>query len=128
MELKQADSLLANASRLIRATVMLEALRRDGAQLPQVAQLKAFTDETGRTLAAIVSALREDRPIDLPMLRPYERRLCAALTPMTDNDDNVALAVADACDRIADSVDTLAHLVRRAGRQRASTATVTVAG
>ncbi len=128
VELKQADSLLANASRLIRATVMLEALRRDGAQLPQVAQLKAFTDETGRTLAAIVSALREDRPIDLPMLRPYERRLCAALTPMTDNDDNVALAVADACDRIADSVDTLAHLVRRAGRQRASTATVTVAG
>lgn len=126
--LKQGDSLLANASRLIRATVLLESLLRDGAKLPQAAEFRAFADETGRILEAIASALREDHQVELPLLRPFERRLSAALTPLTDSDDAVALAVADACDRIADSVDTLAHLLRPARRPRTSTAAPAVAG
>jgi len=115
-ELKLAGSLLANASRLIRATVLLEALLRDGASLPHRDSLDAFAAEADRVLAMIVAALREDRALDAPLLRPYERRLAAALD---DSDDPVAITLADACDRIADSVDTLAHLLRPADRKRA---------
>lgn len=117
-ELKQAESLLANASRLIRATVLLEALLRDGTQLPHRDQLDAFASETGRILGMIVDALRDDRAVEVPLLRPCERRLCAELTPFTERDDTVAITLADACDRIADSVDTLSHLLRPPGRRR----------
>ena len=118
VELKQAESLLANASRLIRATVLLEAVLRDGASLPHRDSIDAFAAEADRVLAMIVVALRDDRALDAPLLRPYERRLCGALSPLTDSDDPVAITLADACDRIADSVDTLSHLLRPAGRRR----------
>jgi uncharacterized membrane protein YccC len=114
-ELKQAESLLANASRLIRATVLLEALLRDGASLPHRDSLDAFAAEADRVLGIIVAALREDLALDAPLLRPYERRLAAVLD---DSDDPVAITLADVCDRIADSVDTLAHLLRPVDRKR----------
>lgn len=114
-ELKQAESLLANASRLIRATVLLESVLRDGAPLPHRDSLDAFAAEADRVLGMIVAALREDRALDAPLLRPYERRLAAALD---DSDDPVAITLGDACDRIADSIDTLAHLLRPAARER----------
>jgi len=116
-ELKQAESLLANASRLIRATVLLESLLRDGAQLPHRDRLDAFASETDRILGMIVGALRDDRAIDVPLLRPYERRLFTELEPLTECNDTVAITLADACDRIADSVDTLSHLLRPPGRR-----------
>jgi uncharacterized membrane protein YccC len=119
-ELKQAESLLANASRLIRATVMLEAPLRDGARLPEPEQLRAFATEADRILSLLVAGLRDDKGVDAPLLRPYERRLCAALSPATDDEDTVAITVADACDRIADSIDTLSHLLRPAGRRRSA--------
>ena len=117
-ELKQAESLLANASRLIRATVMLEAPLRDGAPLPQREQLQAFAAEADRILSMLVAGLRDDTTVDAPLLRPYERRLCTALAPATEADDPVSITMADACDRIADSIDTLSHLLRPAGRKR----------
>jgi len=125
--LKQAESLLANASRLIRATVMLEVLLRDGGQLPGGQELRAFAEQADRTLAAAVDALREDRTAELPLLRPIERRVNAALAPLVDQGDPIATAVADACDRIADSVDTLTHLLRRTG-PAASGAAEAIAG
>ena len=114
--LRQAESLLANASRLIRATVMLEVLLRDGGQLPGGEELRAFAGQADRTLAGAVDALREDRTAELPLLRPIERRVNAALAPLVDQGDPLATAVDDACDRIADSVDTLTHLLRPPGR------------
>ena len=115
-ELKQAESVLANASRLIRATVLLEAVLRDGASLPHRDRLDAFAAEADRVLGMIVAALREDRALDAPLLRPHERRLATAIG---EGDDPVAITLADACDRIADSIDTLAHLLRPADRKRA---------
>jgi len=119
-ELKQAESLLANSSRLIRATVMLEAPLRDGARLPESEQLRAFASEADRILSLLVAGLRDDKDVDAPLLRPYERRLCAALSPATEAEDTVAITVADACDRIADSIDTLSHLLRPAARRRSA--------
>ena len=121
--LKQAESLLANASRLIRATVLLEAQLRDGAQLPHRDRLDAFATETDRILGLIIGALREDRALDAPLLRPCERRLSTALSPLAEGNDTIAITLADACDRIADSVDTLSHLLRPASRRQATTQT-----
>ncbi len=113
-ELRQAEAVLANASRLVRASVALEALLRDGARLPQRDELMAFAARVDETLIAIAAALREDHTLELPSVRPQERRLAEALAPAGGSgNDAVAIAMADACDRIADSVDTLAHLVRQ---------------
>jgi uncharacterized membrane protein YccC len=120
--LKQAESLLANASRLIRATVMLEVLVRDGGQLPGGEELRAFAGQADRTLAGVVQALRDDRSTELPLLRPAERRVSAALASRIDQGDAIATAVTDACDRIADSVDTLTYLLRPPGRDATAAA------
>ena len=125
--LKQAESVLANASRLIRATVMLEALVRDGARLPSDPAFAAFAAETARVLRAIADALREGTSPELPLLRPYERRLAAALAGSTHGDDSASITIGDACDRIADSVDTLAHLLALP-MPAATTAAITSAG
>ena len=122
-ELKQAEALLANASRLVRAGVSVEALLRDGATLPQHDELMAFAARADQALAAIGAALREARPVSMPSLRPDERRLSQALAPGAERDDAVALAVADACDRIADSIDTLAYLLRPPATATAARAT-----
>jgi uncharacterized membrane protein YccC len=122
-ELKQAEALLANASRLVRAGVSVEALLRDGATLPQHEELMAFAARADQALAAIAAALREARPVSMPSLRPDERRLSQALAPRAERDDAVALAVADACDRIADSIDTLAYLLRPPATATAARAT-----
>jgi uncharacterized membrane protein YccC len=111
-QLRQAEALLANASRLVRAGVALEALLRDGATLPQRDAVAGFAARVDHALAAIAAALREQRTLDLPSLRPDERHVAQALADAIAVHDPVALAVADACDRIADSVDTLAHLLR----------------
>ena len=112
-EVERAESLLANASRLVRASVALEALLHDGAALPRDPALQAFAARAEAALSAIAIALRDDMPLDLASLRPDERRLAQALQASTGAGEPVALAVADACDRIADSIDTLAHLLHR---------------
>lgn len=127
-ELKKAESILANASRLIRATVMLEALVRDGAQLPGGEQMSAFARQADAILGGIADALGADRAVELPLLRPTERRLHGVLLPLVDRDDPIATAMDDACDRIADSVDTLAYLLRPAGRGAPATASAAIAG
>lgn len=105
-----AESLLANATRLMRAPLSLEAQLREGGALPEGEAVPAFAAAAERSLAALVEVLRETRkPSEVPPLRPHERELSAQLSL----DEALAFAVADACDRIADSTDTLAHLLRR---------------
>ena len=119
-ELRKAETILANASRLIRATVMLEALRRDGFDLPHEAALERFGAQADRTLGQIVTGMREDRPVDAALVRPTERRLWASLSARAGADDTATLTIADACDRLADSIDTLSHLLRPTHRSHAT--------
>jgi uncharacterized membrane protein YccC len=111
-QLAWAESFLANAHRLIRATLSLEALLRDETGLPRMPELDAFAEQADRALGRIVDALREDRPLTLPSLRPSERQLSDALARLTDA-GATGIALADACDRIVDAIDTLAHLLQR---------------
>lgn len=112
-ELWLAESLLANGNRLIRATLSLEAVLRDGTQLPELPELKEFTMQCEHALTALAQASREERPPPSLALRPVERRLAEALGRQEGSDsDPATIALADTCDRITDSINTLAHLLR----------------
>jgi uncharacterized membrane protein YccC len=128
-DLARAESFLANAHRLIRASLSLEALLRDYGRLPQspeiTTRIRAFADDVDRALAAIADALRSGDPPPAFSPRQSERRLADALAA----DPTLAIAaegiaLADTCDRIADSVDTLTHLLRPADTRPAAAVAV----
>jgi uncharacterized membrane protein YccC len=114
-ELVATESFLANAHRLIRTSLSLEAALRDEGALPRLPELSAFASEVDAALAAIADALRTRTLPQVRSPRAAERRLAKALS----RDEALAasqagMALADTCDRIADSIDTLAHLLRQA--------------
>ncbi|ANB16693.1 FUSC family protein [Dokdonella koreensis] len=116
-ELVLAEALLANANRLVRACMSLEAVLQDAPDLPQRDHVLAFAGRADQALAAIADALRRNTPLTLPSLRGEERLLAVELDPGAAGDEatrTAMIAVADTCDRIADSVDTLAYLLRPA--------------
>ncbi|MEO8364665.1 MAG: FUSC family protein [Pseudoxanthomonas sp.] len=114
-ELALTESFLANAHRLIRTSLSLEAVLRDEGSLPRLPELTDFSTQVDAALAAITTSLREETPLRPVSARPAERRLAEAVDkdPVLANSP-AGLALADTCDRIADSVDALAHLLRRA--------------
>ncbi len=122
---ERAESLLSNANRLIRAVIPIEAMLIDGATLPALPELERFAGEVDAALGAIAARLRDGKPLQQPSLRPAERALAARLQA-DDGDDAVDAALADACDRIADSIDSLAHILRES--PGAATAAVAAAG
>jgi len=110
---ERAESLLSNANRLIRAVIPIEAMLIDGAKLPALPELDRFSGEVDAALGAIVARLSDGKPLQHASLRPAERALASRLKT-DDGDDAVDAALADACDRIADSIDSLAHILREA--------------
>ena len=123
-ELASTESFLANAHRLIRTSLSLEAVLRDEGSLPKLPELADFSAQVDRALAAIAATLRDDTALQLHSPRPAERRLAEAIEkdPVLAHSPT-GLALADTCDRIADSVDALAHLLRRARPQTPQAAT-----
>ena len=109
------EGIFANANRFIRAGMALEAVLDDASALPQREHVLAFAARVDAALAAIAESLRSGIAPPVERLRTAERELAQALdaTPDEDGARGVASAVADACDRVTDSVDTLAHLLRQ---------------
>ena len=109
------EGVFANANRFIRASMALEAVLDDASALPQREHVLAFAARVDAALAAIADSLRSGNAPVIERLRTAERQLADALeaTPGDDDTRSVASAVGDACDRITDSVDTLAHLLRQ---------------
>ena len=116
--IERAESLLSNANRLIRAGIPIEAMLIDGAKLPAFPELARFAAEVDAALLAITTDLRSGQSQPLASLRPAERALAGRLHA-DDGDDAVDAALADACDRIADSIDSLAHILRGARAEAA---------
>ncbi|HKE47616.1 MAG TPA: FUSC family protein [Rhodanobacteraceae bacterium] len=106
------ESLFANANRFIRAGMALEAVLDDAPTLPEGDAVRAFAARVDANLAAIAQSVRDGSVPNVERLRSAERALGEKLDATEDGRD-VAGAVADACDRITDSVDTLAHLLRQ---------------
>ena len=121
------ESLFANANRFIRAGMALEAVLDDAPALPEREAVLTFARRVDANLATIAESLRHDTVPNVERLRTAERALAEKLeAARTDGLGDVATAVADASDRITDSVDTLAHLLRQRRHAVAIRDTVTM--
>jgi uncharacterized membrane protein YccC len=112
------ESMFANANRFVRADMALEAALDDAGALPERDAVLAFAARVDAHLAAITGSLRDAAPPPTERLRNAERGLAAQLD--ATKADAATAAVADACDRITDSADTLAHLLRQRRHKAAS--------
>ncbi|WP_207306908.1 FUSC family protein [Xanthomonas oryzae] len=112
-ELKLAESLLANGNRLIRATLLLEAVLSDGHPLPTLEALPAFAQQADQALSELIDCLRNGSIPAVATLRNAERQLSDALAALPDSSPTTA-ALADTIDRVTDSIGTLTHLLRPA--------------
>ncbi|WP_207306586.1 FUSC family protein [Xanthomonas oryzae] len=112
-ELKLAESLLANGNRLIRATLLLEAVLSDGHPLPTLEALPTFAQQADQALSELIDCLRNGGIPAAATLRNAERQLSDALAALPDSSPTTA-ALADTIDRVTDSIGTLTHLLRPA--------------
>ncbi|MEO6690142.1 MAG: FUSC family protein [Dokdonella sp.] len=110
-----AEGVFANANRFIRAGMALEAVLLDADALPERERVQAFAARIDESLAALVISLREDAPApDVSHLREEERALAERFAAVGDADAvGIAAAVYEALDRMTDSIDTLAYLMRK---------------
>ena len=109
-----AESVFATANRFVRACMALEAVLQDSRERPAQDQVLAFAKRVDAALDAVADGLRHDHVVQVEGLRQCERDLAKTLAAVTDGEAHgVAVAIADACDRITDSINTLAHLLDR---------------
>jgi hypothetical protein len=103
--------LFANANRLVRASMLLEAALQDPGGLQGHAGLIAFAAEVEAQLDALAMSLRNGHAPTLASLRERERALAASLAEGDDEGSAHRAAVTESLDRIIDSLDSLAHLL-----------------
>ncbi len=119
-----AEGVFANANRFIRAAMALEATRQHAGPIPPASAIADFAQRADHELNGIVRALNGEigSPPATAALREQQESLQKTLEATSgDVDADVQTAAwIDASDRITDSIDTLAHLLRGA-RNRGST-------
>ncbi len=110
-----ADGLFANANRFVRACMSLEAVLQDAPTLPTRDRLAEFGTHIDSSLAAVAAGLRDGTAPTIDNLRERERALATQLgSTGGPGASEVAAAIIEALDRMTDSIDTLAHLLRSA--------------
>jgi len=108
----RAEALVAQANRVVRAAMMLEAARGDTDDAP-APRVEAFASACDAAMREASNALREARaPRGEFHLRSGQRALVASLAEDTDA---FAVTLCDASDRIADAIDSLLHVLAPAG-------------
>ncbi len=106
-----AEAVFANANRFVRAVMALEAVLQDSVERPAEAEVMKFAAGVDACLMEIAQSLREGREARVESLRRSERELAKKLATVADGEARpVAIAIADACDRITDAINTLAHV------------------
>jgi uncharacterized membrane protein YccC len=112
-----AEGVFANANRFIRAAMALEATRQHAGPNPRLPAITAFAQHADHDLSGIVRALNGEvaAPPSTMSLRGEQETLRKMLEAASDSDADVQTAAwIDASDRITDSIDTLAHVLRGA--------------
>jgi uncharacterized membrane protein YccC len=111
-----AEGIFANANRFIRAGMALEAVLLDADALPEREHVQAFASRMDECLAALAMSLRDQSPApDVSHLREEERALVERFDASGDaGAADFKAAVSEALDRMTDSIDTLAYLLRKA--------------
>lgn len=104
----RAEALVAQANRVVRAAMMLEAARGDTGDAP-APPVDAFAGACEAAMREAAEALREARvPQGEFRLRSGQRALVAALAEDTNA---FAVTLRDASDRIVDAIDSLLHVL-----------------
>ncbi|MET0231552.1 MAG: FUSC family protein [Rhodanobacteraceae bacterium] len=110
----RGEDVFAHANRFIRASMALEAVFDDAPGRVAHDTLLAFGKRVDSHLAAIAESLRHGTAPPVDRLRNAERALSEKLdAARTDENADVANAIADAADRMTDSVDSLAYVLRQ---------------
>jgi hypothetical protein len=115
----------AHANRFIRASMALEAVFDDAPAIVERDALLAFGKRVDAHLAAVADSLRHGAAPPTERLRNAWRTLAEKIdASRTDENTDVANAIVDASDRMTDSVDSLAYVLRQrrhatAGRDEA---------
>jgi uncharacterized membrane protein YccC len=114
-----AERVFANANRLVRAVMELDAVLRDPALVPvSAATLQQFIRKVDDAIALMAQGLRDHYAVTIPRdLRDAQRALARELDSQmaTASDPNARAALAAlkyASDRITDPVNTLGHVLR----------------
>ena len=110
-----ADGIFANANRFLRAAMALESVRQSVKPFADRSAIENFAASADQSMGMLAAALRDGaKPSSGIGLRAAQSRLRDALrAPDADNDPVLVAAWIDASDRIADSIDTLAHVLGR---------------
>ncbi|MFK2879164.1 FUSC family protein [Rhodanobacter hydrolyticus] len=109
--LELARALFANGNRLARTAMALEALGGDPS--PRPAAVNDFVVACAHATQSIADALRERHaPESAPDLRALQQSLPGALAQVGDPSTNEALL--QISDRLANNINTLAHVLKRA--------------
>jgi uncharacterized membrane protein YccC len=114
-DVAMAEGAFANANRFIRAAMALEAIRQHEGPIPAHDEIRNFSRQVDSGLSTMARGLRDHartRP-DMTTLRTAQTQLVNALNSSNGNENDIQTAAwIDASDRITDSVDTLAHVLR----------------
>ena len=104
----RAEALVAQANRVVRAAMMLEAARGDTVD-PPPRQIDEFANACDAAMHEAAEALRQSRaPQGEFQLRARQRVLAASLAESADAFD---VSLRDASDRIVDAIDSLLHVL-----------------
>ncbi|HEY9112784.1 MAG TPA: FUSC family protein [Rhodanobacteraceae bacterium] len=104
----RAEALVAQANRVVRAGMMLEAVRGDAGDFPP-RQIDEFANACDAAMREAAEALRESRaPQGEFHLRSGQRALVASLPQPGDAFD---VGLRDTSDRIVDAIDGLLHVL-----------------
>jgi uncharacterized membrane protein YccC len=113
-----SERVFANANRLVRAIMELDAVLRDPALVPIDPSLRQFVRKVDDAIAQLAHGLRDQYPVTIPSdlratRQALARDLDIGIAAATDPNVRASLAALKyASDRITDPVNTLAHVLR----------------
>lgn len=112
VNLPRAEALVAQANRLVRATMVLEAARGNADDTRASPEMDAFAEDCDAALRECARALRATQaPAGNWRLRNRQQALAVTLTAPQDLAPAWAAALLDASDRIVDAIDSVLHVL-----------------
>jgi uncharacterized membrane protein YccC len=124
-EVDLAEGVLANSHRVVHALMTMDTVR---SAAHETAGLRDFLHACSQALAECERAVRDaTAPRAIPRLRELQERVFLELQADKDTEPETVAALADATDRLANGIDTLAVGLRRRLGANSSQAGSTVA-
>ncbi len=109
-----ADGIMANTNRLIRAAMSLEAALQNHEDLPEPKLVNAFAISLEHAMQALIDSVQRGSAPEIGDLRAEERKLSKSFDILLNYaEDEQVFMLLDTCDRLTNSINTIAHLLRQ---------------